>query len=444
MQWEKLLSLRKQGSTNNIKLRKDQDQTRLPFDVDYDRIIFSDSFRSLQDKTQVIPLSKSAFVHTRLTHSMEVSVVARSLGRSVGVEVLKKYPNLAELGYTYNDFGAIVASAALAHDIGNPPFGHSGEKAIGDFFRYKEGKAIKEYITPEQYEDLCSFEGNANGFRILAESQTAEGKFRLTYAVLGTFIKYPKESLPKKPTTHISDKKYNIFQSEKVFFQEIAQELGLISLSEDKVRYVRHPLAYLVEAADDICYTIIDFEDGVNLGWISEQTAQEYLMPITGTLFNKEKFDRMASHQEKIAYLRALAIGELITDVKRVFVENQELILQGAFPTALIEQSKYHRQVKDIIKLSIQKIYQSPQVVEKELAGYAVLQNLLRIYFTAVINTFRKENTSYDDLILKTIPVQYLPWQKGIYETTMGMVCYIASLTDTKVTELHARCIGVI
>ncbi|MDE0599424.1 MAG: dNTP triphosphohydrolase, partial [Dokdonia donghaensis] len=229
MQWERLLSLKRQGDTNK-RLRAEQDETRLGFEVDYDRIIFSSAFRSLQDKTQVIPLSKTDFVHTRLTHSLEVAVVGRSLGRQVGKRILEKYPHLAEVhGYKMNDFGAIVAAAALAHDIGNPPFGHSGEKSIGDFFKNGDGKRFKSELTEKEYEDLCSFEGNANGFKILTESRPgADGGLRLSYATLGTFMKYPKESLPHKPTNHIADKKYGFFQEDKEAFKEVAEELGLI------------------------------------------------------------------------------------------------------------------------------------------------------------------------------------------------------------------------
>ena len=281
MQWERLLSLKRQGDTNK-RLRAEQDETRLGFEVDYDRIIFSSAFRSLQDKTQVIPLSKTDFVHTRLTHSLEVAVVGRSLGRQVGKQVLEKYPHLSEVhGYKMNDFGAIVAAAALAHDIGNPPFGHSGEKAIGDFFKNGFGKQFKDKLTDKEYQDLCTFEGNANGFKILTESKPgAEGGLRLSYATLGAFMKYPKESLPYKPTSHIADKKYGFFQDDKTAFQDVAEELGLLQTrSGNDVSYGRHPLAFLVEAADDICYTIIDFEDGINLGLISEEYCLLYTSP---------------------------------------------------------------------------------------------------------------------------------------------------------------------
>ena len=212
MNWDQLLSLKRYGDTNK-RLRKEQNENRLGFEVDYDRIIFSSAFRSLQDKTQVIPLSKTDFVHTRLTHSLEVSVVARSLGRAVGNELLKKYPHLEhDLGYKSNDFGAITATAALAHDIGNPPFGHSGEQSIGEYFKTGKGLVHKKDLTDKQYQDLVSFEGNANGFKILTEKKEA---LRLSYATLGAFMKYPKESLPYKPTAHIADKKYGFFQDDK-------------------------------------------------------------------------------------------------------------------------------------------------------------------------------------------------------------------------------------
>ena len=221
MNWEQLLSLKRHGDTNK-RLRNEQDETRLGFDVDYDRIIFSPEFRSLQDKTQVVPLSSTDFVHTRLTHSLEVSVVARSLGRRVGVKVLEKHPYLKEIhGYKSNDFGAIVAAAALAHDIGNPPFGHSGEKAIGHYFKNGVGQQFKAKMTPKEYQDLCDFEGNANGFKVLTQDkQGSKGGLRLSYATLGAFTKYPKESLPVKPNSNIASKKYGFFQTEKSGFLE--------------------------------------------------------------------------------------------------------------------------------------------------------------------------------------------------------------------------------
>jgi len=291
MNWEQLLSLKRFGDTEK-RHRAQQDETRLGFEVDFDRIIFSSAFRSLQDKTQVIPLSETDFVHTRLTHSLEVSVVGRSIGRRVGKVLLERHPNLVELGYTFNDFGAIVAAASLTHDIGNPPFGHSGEKAIGEYFKTGNGLKYREELTEKEYQDLIDFEGNANGFKILTETRKGiSGGLRLSYATLGAFLKYPKESLPKKPTNHIVDKKYGFFQSEKEAFLDVANELGLQQKSTtNDVSFYRHPLAYLVEAADDICYTIIDFEDGINLGLIEEDFALEFMIKLVKDTIDIKKY----------------------------------------------------------------------------------------------------------------------------------------------------------
>lgn len=439
MLWENLLSLNKYGDTS-LRLRKNEDETRLSFDMDYDRVVFSSAFRSLQDKTQVIPLSKTSFVHTRLTHSIEVSVVGRSLGRAVGKHVLTKYPHLCELGYQTNDFGAIIAAAAVAHDIGNPPFGHSGEKAIGEFFQFKKGTAIKHLLTEAEYADLCSFEGNANGFRILNETRLgAEGGLRLTYATLGAFTKYPKESLPVRPTDRIADKKYGFFQGDKKFFKEVAETLGLKSNSVNgELRYARHPLAFLVEAADDICYTIIDFEDGINLGLISEDVALEYLGGIISDKINTHKYSKLQTKEERIAYLRAVAIGALIQDATDIFLQNEDAILAGEFHQSLLYDSKYRHQITDVIDCSVERIYQSDEVVEKEVSGYVVLQHLLDIFFTAIINQENGRETSFDKLLLKKLPERYR--KKGsLYDKVMGITCYIASLTDSNAVELHLK-----
>ncbi|EJF34949.1 putative dGTPase [Capnocytophaga sp. oral taxon 335 str. F0486] len=439
MLWENLLSLNKYGDTS-LRLRKNEDETRLSFDMDYDRVVFSSAFRSLQDKTQVIPLSKTSFVHTRLTHSIEVSVVGRSLGRAVGKHVLTKYPHLRELGYQTNDFGAIIAAAAVAHDIGNPPFGHSGEKAIGEFFQFKKGTAIKHLLTEAEYADLCSFEGNANGFRILNETRLgAEGGLRLTYATLGAFTKYPKESLPVRPTDHIADKKYGFFQGDKKFFKEVAETLGLKSNSVNgELRYARHPLAFLVEVADDICYTIIDFEDGINLGLIGEDVALEYLGGIISDKINTHKYSKLQTKEERIAYLRAVAIGALIQDATDIFLQNEDAILAGEFHQSLLYDSKYRHQITDVIDCSVERIYQSDEVVEKEVSGYVVLQHLLDIFFTAIINQENGRETSFDKLLLKKLPERYR--KKGsLYDKVMGITCYIASLTDSNAVELHLK-----
>jgi dGTPase len=370
-----------------------------------------------------------------LTHSLEVSVVGRSIGRLVGKKIIEKYPHLKEIhGYQANDFGAIVAAASLAHDIGNPPFGHSGEKAIGEYFSIGKGQKYKDQLTDKQWQDLIDFEGNANGFSVLTSSRPGiEGSIRLTYAVLGAFMKYPKESLPKKPTSNISDKKYGFFQTDKDFFKEVADELGLIpNKSGNDIGFERHPLAYLVEAADDICYTIIDFEDGINLGLVSEDYALEYLIKLVKDTIDTTKYQTLTTKEDRISYLRALAIGNLINDAVRVFVENEEAILKGEFPYALTDKSKYKAQIDDIIKLSVKNIYQSREVIEKELSGYQIINNLLDKFITAYNNNYEGKATNYDKLLLKILPEKYHLEKETLYERLLHICHFISMLTDGK------------
>ena len=441
MEWEKLLSLKRHGDEFKRK-RIDQDETRLGFEVDYDRIIFSSEFRSLQDKTQVVPFSQGDFVHTRLTHSLETSVVGRSLGRKVGVEILKKYPDLKnKLGYQSNDFGAIVASASLAHDIGNPPFGHSGEKSIGQYFISGPGKKFKDILNKKEFQDLCDFEGNANGFKILTQSRPGrEGGLRLSYATLGTFVKYPKESLPVKPSSNISDKKYGFFQNEKNTYVDIANELGLL---KDDGGYNRHPLTFLVEAADDICYTIIDFEDGINLGLVQEDYALEYLINLVRDSINTEKYNALNNTIDRVSYLRALSINTLINEAVQIFIENEDDILSGNFNVSLLKKSKYKPQITDIIKISIEKIYESKEVIEKEVAGYNIINKLLDTFISSVNRYYEGNQTSYDDLILKLLPSTTNLNHDNLYSRLLEICHYVASLSDRKALNVYNKITGV-
>ncbi|HAV54149.1 MAG TPA: deoxyguanosinetriphosphate triphosphohydrolase [Aequorivita sp.] len=440
MQWEQLLSLRKHGDKNK-RLRIEENETRLGFEVDYDRVIFSSAFRSLQDKTQVIPLSKTSFVHTRLTHSLEVSVVGRSLGRIVGKEILKKHPQLQGVhGYQFNDFGAIVAAAALAHDIGNPPFGHSGEKAIGDYFLNGNGKRFKNQLSEKEYQDLVAFEGNANGFKILTESKNGvEGGLRLTFATLGAFMKYPKQSLPKKPTSHVADKKFGVFQSDTDFFNKVVSELGLLNRNDNG--FARHPLAYLVEAADDICYTIIDFEDGINLGLIEEEIALEYLINLVRDSLKKDIYSRLRTVQDRLAYLRSLAINTLISEAATIFIENEEEILNGTFSEALLDRSQYRAQIADIIKISVEKVYQSTEVTEKEIAGYTILTTLLEALTTAFENYHNERLRHYDKILLQLIGFNSMG-SYSVYDYLMESCSYISRLTDGNALQIFQKIRG--
>jgi dGTPase len=415
----------------------------LGFDVDFDRIIFSSAFRSLQDKTQVIPLSETDFVHTRLTHSLEVSVVGRTLGRRVGKVLLERHPNLAALGYTFNDFGAIVAAASVTHDIGNPPFGHSGEKAIGEYFKSGNGAKYKDQLTEKEYQDLIDFEGNANGFKILTETREGvSGGLRLSYATLGAFLKYPKESLPKKPTTHIADKKYGVFQSEKKAFLEVVEDLGMLQKSTKSISFYRHPLAYLVEAADDICYTIIDFEDGINLGLIEEEFALEYLIKLVKDTIDSKKYHSLKHTKDRVSYLRALAIGVLINEAVAIFLANEEAILEGTFEKSLLDKCKYEAQINDILKISFAKIYKSIEVVEKEVAGYRIIADLLDVFVTALNNTFDGNPSNFDDLVLNLLPEEYKTDSVQLYDRIMQVCSYVSRISDGYAIRMHKKLTG--
>ena len=443
MNWQQLLSLKRAGDTQK-RPRAAQDETRLGFDVDFDRIIFSSAFRSLQDKTQVIPLSETDFVHTRLTHSLEVSVVGRTLGRKVGKVLLERHPNLAELGYTFNDFGAIVAAASVMHDIGNPPFGHSGEKAIGEYFKSGKGEKYRAQLSAKEYQDLIDFEGNANGFKILTETKDGvSGGLRLSYATLGAFLKYPKESLPKKPTKHIVDKKYGVFQSEKTEFLDVVHNLGMLQKSTTAdLSFYRHPLAYLVEAADDICYTIIDFEDGINLGLIEEEYALEYLINLVRDSIDSKKYHSLQYTKDRVSYLRALAINTLINQAVQIFLDNEADILNGTFDKSLLEKCSYEAQINDIIKISIAKIYKSQEVVEKEVAGYRIIADLLDVFVSAINNKFDENYSNYDQLILNLLPKEYQSEDASLYNRIMQICSYVSRMSDSYAIRTHKKLTG--
>jgi len=443
MNWEQLLSLKRFGDIQK-RPRAKQDETRLGFEVDFDRIIFSEAFRSLQDKTQVIPVSETDFVHTRLTHSLEVSVVGRTLGRRVGKVLLERHPNLKELGYTFNDFGAIVAAASVMHDIGNPPFGHSGEKAIGEYFKTGKGIQYKEALSAEEYQDLIDFEGNANGLKILTENREGiYGGLRLSYATLGAFIKYPKESLPKKPTNHIADKKYGCFQSEKEAFLDIVEDLGLINKSTTAaISYHRHPLTFLVEAADDICYTIIDFEDGINLGLIEEEFALEYLIKLVKNTIDIKKYHSLKFKKDRVSYLRALAINTLINEAVAIFLANEAAILKGTFSMSLLDKCAYEAQINDILKISVSKIYKSQEVVEKEVAGYKIIADLLDIFVTALNNHHLGTPTNYDSLLLNLLPKEFQVSSTSPYQRIMAVCSYVSRMSDGYAIRIHKKIQG--
>lgn len=441
MNWLQLLSSDRIGKKSETK-----ESFRSAFEQDYDRIIFSHPFRRLQDKTQVHPLPEYDFVHTRLTHSLEVSSVGRSLGKKAGQVLINRYPELVEKGITSFDFGAIVAAAALAHDIGNPPFGHSGESAISDFFKHHlEGKLFKERLNEEQWEDVVNFEGNAQGFRLMQQNQSLQ----LTLATLASFTKYPRESkISDLDRKRKSQKKYGFFQYEKEAFTQVANGIGLLKYSKDDLVWSRHPLAFLVEAADDICYQVIDLEDGCRLDLVSFDETVLLFSKIIGDRFNSEKLNSYHSKTEKIGILRAMAISELVNQCVEVFLDNQEAMLTGVFDKSLTGLIPASETLDEIEQLSISKIYQSRKVMEKEAAGFEVLPGLLESFAVASYNYYydKKACSRKHKNLMRLLPEEIkasMDKSNDVYSVLMSCLDFISGMTDTAAISLYRKIKGI-
>lgn len=433
MNWEELLCSQRPG--DKVKNVSPSTVTRSEFEVDFDRIIFSQPFRHLQDKTQVFPLPEMDFVHTRLTHSLEVSSVGRSLGKNVGAALIEQNIGIGE--HSPFDIAAIVGAASLAHDVGNPPFGHAGEDAISDFFiNNPKALKIKEHLTPGQWHDLISFEGNAQGFRLLTRNR--QQGLKLTKATLGAFTKYPRPSLiDDKEHWRKSQKKYGFFQSEIEEFTEVAGSLGLTKLSEHEAIWARHPLAYLVEAADDICYHIIDLEDGFGLGLVTYNETRDFLAAILQDRYKPEKLAEIPGKKEQIGVLRAVAIQVLVEQVTKTFISNHDQILNGEFDRALTGEIAATQALKDIVDISVDRIYRSRQVLEREAAGYEVINGLLEPFIEAV---YQKHHSNIGfsgrlKSIYRLLPehVTYaLEYQcSSVYDSVLTVTDFISGLTDS-------------
>ena len=437
MNWEQLLSSNRLGSQNT-----DTKPDRSEFEKDFDRIIFSLPFRRLQDKTQVFPLPEDDFVHNRLTHSLEVASVGRSLGKLAGEQVLAKHKNL-DKQVKASDFGAIVSAASLAHDVGNPPFGHSGENAISDFFKFNPIiQDLKPHLADDEWADITNFEGNAQGFRLI--NQSLHG-LKLTYATLGAFTKYPRQSLiHNKLSERASQKKYGYYQSEKDIFIELANQLGLVQQGNQSV-WRRHPLAFLVEAADDICYHIIDLEDGCTLGLVSLEESVELLKPIIGKKFDEKKFNRKQSQHEKLGTLRAMAINELIGQTVDVFVENETGILSGSFDKPLTTLIKSAQAMGNIQSLSIERIYRAQIVLEKEVAGFEVIDGLLGALVTAVFGFTDGKSSNRDKTLMRSLPDEVTLYLESdnLYQNLRVILDYVSGMTDSHALTMYRKLKGM-
>ena len=437
MNWQQLISNKRFGLEEIHEARKDD---RSEFQRDFDRLIFSAPFRRLQNKTQVFPLPGSVFVHNRLTHSLEVSCVGRSLGDSIANRLIAKHPELA--GTHVSEIGAIVSAACLAHDLGNPPFGHSGEKAISTFFSEGKGLALKSQLSPMEWEDFTHFEGNANAFRLLTHQFQGrrKGGFVMTYSTLASIVKYPY------PSTLAGNKsKFGFFLSEEEDFRKIALELGIKRLSKDNepAKYARHPLVFLVEAADDICYQMMDIEDAYKLKLLTPKEAKE-LYQLYFDDKKKERvnevFNIVEDENEQIAYLRATVIGILIKECTKVFMENEEAILDGSFEGALIKHinPQLSEAYNQCTKVAVEKIYRSRDVLDIELAGFHVISTLLELMIDAV----QSPEKAYSELLINRVSSQYDIHSPTLYGKIQAVLDYISGMTDVYALDLYRKIKG--
>jgi dGTPase len=449
LDWKLLLTDERLGIEKSQSNKKDG---RSQFQKDFDRIVFSPAFRRLQDKTQVFPLPESDFVHTRLTHSLEVSVVGRSVGNLVGERILSLHPKLKK-EFTQFHFGEIVAAACLAHDIGNPPFGHSGEDAIAEYFKNGNGKIFKKEIANEkQWNDLVRFEGNAQGFRIITKllNQDVKGGLQLTYSTLSALNKYPKESLTdieeRNPEQYKNIyKKFGFFQSEKNIFNLVAEKTGLEKPNkEEKYLWSRHPLSFLVEAADDICYSIMDLEDGFRLGLLSFNETESLLLP----LIHKKDLTgyKNRDDNEKVGYLRAKAISDLVNDIAEAFAENEKRILNGNFNKEFVTVINKSNSLKKIEKASILKIYRHRSVVEREAAGYEVLGGLLDTFITAYNEYSENKLSPKNRAIINLIPKRFFYAEKQnpeLYHRLLRIIDFVSGMTDSYAVSIYRKIKGI-
>ena len=440
MDWKQLISNKRLGQEYRHAIRHDD---RTEFKRDYDRLIFSAPFRRLQNKTQVFPLPGSIFVHNRLTHSLEVASVGMSLGNDIAAQLTVRHPELR--GTLFEQIGQIVATACLAHDLGNPPFGHSGEKAIQTFFTEGPGTELQQKVSPIFWSDITHFEGNANAFRLLTHQFCGRrpGGFVMTYSTLASIVKYPFAS-----SAASRKGKFGFFESERENYQRIADEMGIICTSKpnEPLRYVRHPLVYLVEAADDICYEIMDLEDAHKLKILSFGETERLMLGFFDEMGKNRIRQRIQEEgvtdpNEKVVYMRACVISLLESECVRTFVENEENILSGTFTGALIDHvSPLPREAyKQCAALSVERIYKSKPVLDVELSGYKIMETLMEQMVRAVMNPDRY----YSQQLIGRVSSQYDINAADLEMRLMAVIDYIAGMTDVYALDVYQKINGI-
>lgn len=425
--------------------------SRTDFQRDFDRIIFSAAFRRLQNKTQVFPLPGSVFVHNRLTHSLEVSSVGRSLGSAVGDFIFQNFQkdlNEDSQNFYQHNLHNVIAAACLCHDVGNPAFGHSGEDAIASYFEKNENE-LKPKFSDKEWADLVNFEGNANAIRVLTHQQNGKdlGGTQLTFSTLASIAKYPCEAIAKQKGI-IHRKKFGFFQNEKDTFNAIANGVHLLKESENPTIYKRHPFVWLVEAADDICYNIIDMEDAHRLGIVSTADCENLFVELIksenqNTKRVEEKLTLISNPNERISYLRAKVINALINKTIQIYQYQFQKILDGTLDTALLDIfKKENAALQEIESFSIDRIYGHKAVVEIENAGYNVMYELLDHFIPSIL-TAPEKRKSYDKMALKLLPQQFLYPNASDYQKVLGVIDFVSGMTDNYATDLYRKIKGI-
>lgn len=440
MEWKQLISNKRFGQEHKHAERHDD---RSEFKRDYDRLIFSSAFRRLQNKTQVFPLPGSIFVHNRLTHSLEVASVGMSIGNDISRRVIQKRPELKDT--LVEEIGTIVSAACLAHDLGNPPFGHSGEKAIQTFFSEGPGQKIKSMVSSEFWDDITHFEGNANAFRILTHrfKGRRQGGFVMTYSMLASIVKYPFASCLAG-----NHGKFGFFASEAESYRKIADELGIFCKSApgEPLKYARHPLVYMVEAADDICYEIMDIEDSHKLKILSFAETEHLLLSFFDEEIQQKIRQRIIDEEltdenEKVVYMRASVIGKLENECVTAFLAHEEEILAGTFEGSLIDHisERQKKAYKECEKISYSKIYQSKPVLDIELSGYQIMATLMEVFIEAAVNPSR----FYSKQLLRRVSSQYDIENENLEERIMAVIDYISGMTDIYALDIYQKINGI-
>ena len=440
MEWKQLISNKRFGQEHKHAERHDD---RSEFKRDYDRLIFSSAFRRLQNKTQVFPLPGSIFVHNRLTHSLEVASVGMSIGNDISRRVIQKQPDLKDT--LVEEIGTIVSAACLAHDLGNPPFGHSGEKAIQTFFSEGPGLKIKPMVSSEFWDDITHFEGNANAFRILTHrfKGRRQGGFVMTYSMLASIVKYPFAS-----SLAGNHGKFGFFASEAESYKKIADELGISCKSApgEPLKYARHPLVYMVEAADDICYEIMDIEDSHKLKILSYAETEHLLLSffdedIQQKIRQRIIDEELTDENEKVVYMRASVIGKLENECVATFLAHEEEILAGTFEGSLIDHisERQKKAYQECEKISYSKIYQSKPVLDIELSGYQIMATLMEVFIEAAVNPSR----FYSKQLLRRVSSQYDIENENLEERIMAVLDYISGMTDIYALDIYQKINGI-